>query len=123
MDTLRMDGDIPTEMRREHLLTFINAKDFVKVSDLSTRFGVSEVTIRGDLDALAGRGQIRRIRGGAMPSSRPHPERPFEETRSSHVLEKTLIARTAASLVASGETIILDVGTTTTAFIETFRLV
>lgn len=115
MDMPRTDGDIPTEMRREHLLNFIKAKDFVKVSDLSARFGVSEVTIRGDLDALAGRGQIRRIRGGAMPSLRPHSERPFEETRSSHVTEKALIARAAASLVASGETIILDVGTTATA--------
>lgn len=115
-DTQRTDGDVPTEMRREQLLSFIQAKDYARVSDLSARFGVSEVTIRGDLDALAGQGYIRRIRGGAMPSStRLHSERPFEETRSTRVTEKTLIARTAASLVSSGETIILDVGTTTTA--------
>ncbi len=114
-DISPIEGEIPTEMRREHLLTFIKAKDFVKVSDLSTRFGVSEVTIRADLDVLAGQGHIRRIRGGAMPNARPFSERPFEETRGAHVAEKALIAKAAANLVSSGETIILDVGTTTTA--------
>lgn len=118
MDTSQMEGDIPTEMRREHLLTFIKAKDFVKVSDLSARFGVSEVTIRADLDALAGHGYIRRIRGGAMPNVRPYSERPFEEAKSAHVTEKALIARAAANLVTSGETIILDVGTTTTSLAQ-----
>jgi len=113
-----MVGDIPTEMRREHLLSFIKAKDFVKVSDLSTLFKVSEVTIRADLDVLAGHGHIRRIRGGAMPSARTSFERPFEESLSTHVTEKTLIARAAVNLVTSGETIILDVGTTTTAIAQ-----
>ncbi|GAC1636126.1 MAG: DeoR/GlpR family DNA-binding transcription regulator [Ktedonobacteraceae bacterium] len=115
MDALKLDGEIPAEVRREQLLSFINAKDYVKVSDLSARFSVSEVTIRGDLDVLARHGHIRRIRGGAMPSAQSHSERPFEETRSTHVTEKALIGRAAASLVMSGETIILDVGTTTTA--------
>ncbi|HEX4202848.1 MAG TPA: DeoR/GlpR family DNA-binding transcription regulator [Ktedonobacteraceae bacterium] len=114
-ETPRIDGEIPTAMRREQLLKLIKAKDFVKVSDLSARFGVSEVTIRGDLDALAGNGYIRRIRGGAMPSARTRTEQPFEEAISSHVAEKMLIGKTAANLVVSGETIILDVGTTTTA--------
>ncbi len=108
-----LDGEIPAEIRREQLLSFIKAKDFVKVSDLSARFSVSEVTIRGDLDTLARHGHIRRIRGGAMTLS--HSERPFEETKSTHVTEKALIARAAASIVTSGETIILDVGTTATA--------
>jgi len=114
-DALKLDGEIPAEIRREQLLSFIKAKDFVKVSDLSARFSVSEVTIRGDLDTLARIGHIRRIRGGAMPSTLSHFERPFEETKSTHVAEKALIARAAASIVTSGETIILDVGTTTTA--------
>jgi DeoR family transcriptional regulator, aga operon transcriptional repressor len=115
MDVPKNDGDIPAEMRREHILAFIRARDFVRVSDLSAKFHVSEVTVRGDLDVLAQRGHIRRIRGGAMPRSLPHPERPFEEMQSTHVPEKAIIGRMAASLISSGETIILDVGTTTTA--------
>lgn len=115
MDEPRFDGDVPAEMRREQMLSFVKSQDFVRVSDLSARFHVSEVTVRGDLDALAERGHIRRIRGGAMPRTVPHPERPFEEMQSARVDEKAIIGRTAASLVSHGETVILDVGTTTTA--------
>jgi len=115
MNELKIGGDIPAEMRREQMLTFVKTKDFVRVSDLSTRFHVSEVTVRGDLDVLADRGHIRRIRGGAMPRLLPQPERPFEEMQSARVREKSLIGQAAASLVSSGETVILDVGTTTMA--------
>jgi DeoR family transcriptional regulator of aga operon len=115
MEESYFDGDMPAEMRREQMLTFVRTKDFVRVSDLSARFRVSEVTVRGDLDALAERGQIRRIRGGAMPRTLPHPERPFEVMQGARVDEKAMIGRAAASLVSHGETVILDVGTTTTA--------
>ncbi len=115
MDESKSDGEMPGEMRREHMLAFVQASDFVRVSDLSARFGVSEVTVRGDLDALAKRGQIRRIRGGAMPHDLLHQERPFEEMQGARVDEKIMIGRAAASLVSHGETVILDVGTTTAA--------
>jgi DeoR family transcriptional regulator of aga operon len=115
MDQLKVSGDLPIEVRREHILTFIEAHDFVRVSDLSTRFRVSEVTVRGDLEALAERGQIRRIRGGARPRALPYQEIPFEEMKSARIGEKALIGQAAANLINPGETIILDVGTTTTA--------
>lgn len=115
MDESRIDGDVPAEMRREQMLAFVKTQDFVRVSDLSARFHVSEVTVRGDLDALAERGHVRRIRGGAMRRTVPHPERPFEEMQSARVDEKDIIGRVAAGLVSHGETVILDVGTTTTA--------
>ena len=115
MEVSKGDGDIPVQMRREHILAFVQSRDFVRVSDLSAKFHVSEVTVRGDLDALAELGQIRRIRGGAMPKLLPHLERPFEEVETSRTTEKSIIGRLAASLIAQGETIILDVGTTTTA--------
>ena len=115
MEVTKGDGDIPAQMRREHILAFVQSRDFVRVSDLSAKFHVSEVTVRGDLDALAELGQIRRIRGGAMPKLLPHLERPFEEVENSRTAEKSIIGRLAASLIAQGETIILDVGTTTTA--------
>jgi DeoR family transcriptional regulator of aga operon len=114
MNELRTEGEAPAEVRREQILTFINARDFVRVTDLSARFRVSEVTVRGDLEVLAERGDIRRIRGGAMPRALPRIERPFEEVKNALVNEKSAIARAAASLISPGETLILDVGTTTT---------
>lgn len=115
MDGSKNDGDVPAEMRREQMLAYVKTQDFVRVTDLSTRFHVSEVTVRGDLDVLTEHGLIRRIRGGAMPRTVPRPERPFEEMQGARVNEKDTIGRVAASLISHGETVILDVGTTTTA--------
>jgi DeoR family transcriptional regulator of aga operon len=114
MDGTISEGDVPAEIRREQILTFIKARDFARVADLSVRFRVSEVTVRGDLDVLAERGEIRRIRGGAMPRPSIQMERPFEEMKNARANEKSSIGRLAANLISSGETLILDVGTTTT---------
>lgn len=115
MSTSDNDGEMPAELRRQHILSLIRGREYVRVADLSTHFGVSDVTVRSDLDVLAEQGKIRRVRGGAMPDVRPNLERPFEETQAAHSKEKRAIGRVAASLVSSGQTIILDVGTTTTA--------
>lgn len=115
MDTTKSDGEVPAEVRRQQILTLIKGREFVRVADLSTRFGVSDVTVRSDLDILAEQGRIRRVRGGAMPDTSQHRERPFEETQAAHSREKEAIGRAAADLVSPGQTIILDVGTTTTA--------
>ena len=53
------------------MLAVIRESDFVRVGELSERFGISEVTVRSDLDALAGRGEVHRIRGGAIPRTLP----------------------------------------------------
>ncbi len=106
-------SSLPASVRRQRMLGVIRGQDFARVGDLSAMFGISEVTVRSDLAALAQRGHVRRVHGGAVSHARP--ERPFEETQGAHSAEKTTIGRAAAQLVADGETIILDVGTTTTA--------
>jgi DeoR family transcriptional regulator of aga operon len=105
---------MPAPLRREHIRQLIGEREFVRVADLSEFFGVSEVTIRGDLDLLASRSLVRRVRGGAMPSVAP-AERPFEVTQVEAAEEKEAIAAVAVGLLKSGETVILDVGTTTAA--------
>ena len=57
--------------------TLVGEREFARVADLSDMFGVSEVTVRSDLDVLASRGLVRSVRGGAMPRTAP-AERPFE---------------------------------------------
>ena len=96
------------------MLAALEAQEFARVSDLSEMFGISEVTVRSDLEALQGAGRVRRVHGGAVVVP-PHPERPFELSLGAHADEKRRIGQAAASLVASGETIILDVGSTTAA--------
>lgn len=107
---------MPAAIRRERMLNLIRTTEFTRVGDLSTRFGISEVTVRSDLDHLERRGQVRRVHGGAIPDSRPtRQERPFEEVASTGTAEKQAIGAMAAALVSSGDTVIMDVGTTTTA--------
>jgi DeoR family transcriptional regulator of aga operon len=100
--------------RRDQMLDLINERTFVLVGELSSRFGISEVTARADLAVLAERGQINRIRGGAMSRVIGH-ERPFEESLSSFAAEKRAIGRAAAELIHDGESVIIDVGTTALA--------
>jgi DeoR family transcriptional regulator of aga operon len=106
---------IPGRLRRERMLELIKGREFVRVGELSERFGISEVTVRTDLDALAARGQVHRVRGGAVPRAIPGPERPFEETEASFAAEKIAIGQAAAALVQDGDSVILDVGTTAAA--------
>ena len=58
---------------------------------------------------------MHRIRGGAIPRTLPDKERPFEESETSFAEEKLAIGRAAAELVRDGETLLIDVGTTTAA--------
>jgi DeoR family transcriptional regulator of aga operon len=109
------DGERPPDaaLRRDQMLTVIRERHFLHVRELSERFGISEVTVRSDLDQLASRGDVHRIRGGAIP--RAVPERPFEESEASFAEEKVAIGRAAAELVRNGESLIIDVGTTAAA--------
>jgi DeoR family transcriptional regulator of aga operon len=106
---------IPGHLRRERMLALIKEREFVRVGELSDRFAVSEVTVRTDLDELAARGQVHRVRGGAIPRAIPGQERPFEESEASFAAEKVAIGQEAASLIRDGETVLLDVGTTAAA--------
>lgn len=115
MNTIESESGIPVEVRRDRMLDLVREQDFVKVVDLADRFAISEVTVRNDLEALASRGDIRRIRGGAIATNTPRRERPFEESETAFAAEKVQIGRAAAELVRSGDTVILDVGTTTAA--------
>ena len=96
------------------MLAALTEREFVKVSDLSSMFGISEVTVRSDLEAMQDAGLLRRVHGGAVVAP-PSPERPFELSLGAQAEEKRRIGEAAAALVTPGETLILDVGSTTAA--------
>lgn len=115
MNTIENESTIPADVRRLRMLDVVRDRDYVKVAELAEQFSISEVTVRSDLEALASRGAVRRIRGGAIATTGPRRERAFEESETEYATEKIAIGRAAASLVRSGDTVILDVGTTTAA--------
>jgi DeoR family transcriptional regulator of aga operon len=106
---------IGLDERRERMLSLIKEREFVPVTELSDRFGISEVTVRSDLAALASLEQIHRIRGGAIPRAVLGQERPYEESEAAYADEKRAIGRAAAELLSDGESVIVDVGTTAVA--------
>jgi len=109
------EAPVPAPLRRERMLAEIKEREFVRVGELSSRFGVSEVTVRGDLDSLAARGKVHRVRGGAIPRLIPRQEQPFEDSISSFAAEKVAIAQAAAALLEDGDTVLVDVGSTAAA--------
>jgi len=114
MESLRghPDGHLPAEVRLVLIQQLLEQRGFVRVRDLSERFGVSTVTVRTDLQELEERQLAFRVHGGAMPFNGARGERPFEEVVERQVAEKAAIATMAASLVSNGETVVVDVGTT-----------
>ena len=108
--------DAPATLRREALLREVVDRGFLRVADASAEFGVSGVTIRSDFTALETAGSITRVHGGAMPRGAHTPsESSFESSLSREAAAKLAIGRHAAAMVVSGQSVLLDVGTTALA--------
>ncbi|MEZ0348639.1 MAG: DeoR/GlpR family DNA-binding transcription regulator [Thermus sp.] len=105
---------LEAEARRAKILEVLKEKGQVRVAELAKLLGVSQVTVRADLDALERNGRLRRLRGGAVLWETRRAELPLEVTRTLHAREKEAIGRKSASLVKDGDVILLDVGSTTT---------
>ncbi|MEU9977766.1 DeoR/GlpR family DNA-binding transcription regulator [Streptomyces sp. NPDC051014] len=84
----------------------------ITVTDLARLTGASEMTIRRDLDHLAGQGVLERMRGGARALLLRGEEPPFALRVHEAVDIKRRIAAAVAASVTDGETVLLDSGTT-----------
>jgi DeoR family transcriptional regulator of aga operon len=102
-----------TERRRRSVLDLVDRDGQVTVADMVRRFSISAVTVRNDLDALASLGAVVRSHGGAVRRLEATQDYPLRTKETLHRDEKIRIGRAAAELVQTGETIILDSGTTT----------
>ena len=115
MDQARSDSDTgqARSERRDRILDRLRTAGSVLVGDLAADLVTSEMTIRRDLKALESEGLVRRIHGGALlvPSRAYEPT--FREKSRQFVEEKRRIGAAAATLVESGDTLILSPGTTT----------
>ena len=103
-----------TDARRRHLARLVAERGFLRVTDAAAELDVSEVTIRSDLSALEGRGELLRVHGGAMPVAAVR-ETSLEASLDRDTAAKRAIGRTAAELVGSGDSLYLDAGSTAMA--------
>ncbi len=101
-----------TDNRHEQLLVHLSANDRASVAELSRVLGVTEVTVRKDLEQLQAQGLITRVHGGAVISGRGQLERRLVAREQEHQAEKRRIARATADLIQSGQRIFLDASTT-----------
>lgn len=108
-----------SEERHEAIAAFVRRHGSASVSALSADFGVSEATIRRDLEMLSSSGAVRRVRGGACDvrgSVRPEADaRAFADVAVSASAAKRRIAERAVGCIADGDVIALDIGTTVAA--------
>ncbi|MFC4454177.1 DeoR/GlpR family DNA-binding transcription regulator [Deinococcus sonorensis] len=87
----------------------------VRVKDLAAEFGVHEMTVRRDLDALCEQGKLERVHGGARLPERGSEELSHQLRAGQHVEAKERIARAALALIQDGDTVALDASTTSLA--------
>ncbi len=104
------------EERQAQIIQLMLQQQNVTVAELSKRFSVSPVTIRSDLNLLAEKGKVVRTHGGArLGDERTRQEYSINIRQRIKAAEKQWIGKLAASLVQSGESILLDASTTAIA--------
>jgi len=118
---MSVDTALSNVERQERMLRFVEQRQRVTVADICDQFGVSVATARRDLEALAERGRVRRVHGGALAIHRAPPELPALQRAGEQAAEKRRIGQAAAALVADGETLFLSSGTTTLEVARSLR--
>jgi DeoR/GlpR family transcriptional regulator of sugar metabolism len=113
-----MGKDLIPAQRRELIQEYLTVHKIARSTDLVEKLGVSEATIRRDLEWLESQGFLERTHGGAVLSQRMPFELKYVQRAESHPNEKRLIGIAAASLVEEGDVIFVNSGTTTSQVIR-----
>ncbi|CAI6029866.1 DeoR/GlpR family DNA-binding transcription regulator [Cohnella sp. JJ-181] len=103
--------------RYEKIVELVNERGSIRVSELSELCGVTEETIRRDLDRLEQAGRLRRSHGGAVSvkdlDAHAQPETPYSEREIIRADDKRRIALEAIKLISPKDRILLDASSTT----------
>lgn len=101
------------EERHSAILNQLEKDKKVYVTELAKLLEVTPETIRRDLAELENCEQLTRVHGGAVPYIEEEKEMAYEKKMSIHIDAKKQIAKKAAELIQHGDTIAVDVGSTT----------
>ena len=100
--------------RQSRILALLDDSGAVRVSDLVDELGVSDMTVRRDIELLAREGRVERVHGGAISVGRASAHEPGFLAKSSLMTrQKRAIAEHAATLVEPGSAVAISAGTTT----------
>jgi DeoR/GlpR family transcriptional regulator of sugar metabolism len=117
---VRYGGCVLPASRHGEIVRLVRSSGVVSVEALAANLGVSRSTIRRDLQSLDAEGILRRVRGGAGSVADDDPV-PFSEVAVMAADDKERVARSAAELVADGDVVLLDIGTTTARLARALR--
>jgi len=98
--------------RQEFILRRIEADGAVKSIDLARSFGVTNETIRKDLEALSDANRVIRIHGGATRVADARHDLPLPARQSVNRFEKSIVAKAASQLIEPNDTIFMDASST-----------
>ncbi len=108
--------------RRAAILSIVQDAGAARVSELVEQLGVSDMTVRRDIERLDTEGLLERVHGGALAVLPPATDEPgFNAKSALMTAAKQAIAAAAATLVEPGSTIGISAGTTTYAFAGAIR--
>jgi DeoR/GlpR family transcriptional regulator of sugar metabolism len=102
------------------ILELLRAEGRIVASDLSAVLGVSDDTVRRDLDDLAEEGKLQRVHGGALPRSEVGAT--YEDRQVQSAEGKLAVAREAVKLVEDGQVVLMDGGSTALRVVERLPL-
>jgi DeoR/GlpR family transcriptional regulator of sugar metabolism len=111
-----------TATRRQKIESLLQSQGGCSVESLSRECGVSDMTIRRDLAALARKGKVLRTHGGALPGERVLFEFEFLARVRENEAAKRQIAARGAALIPDGSVVLMDSGTTTLALAGELQL-
>ncbi len=112
---------ITTEERREEIISIIQENGKVKVSELSERYGISEVSIRKDLELLEAEGHLSRVHGGAVGLNKLYVNMDLNERYRTNAIAKRKLADLASRFIEDNYTIMMNAGTTLTYVLRAIR--
>jgi DeoR/GlpR family transcriptional regulator of sugar metabolism len=99
--------------RHNKIVEIVLENGHINIADICVQFDVSEMTARRDLNALDQKGLLRRVHGGAIANLGRSYEPSFQTRTFKKQPEKAAIGLKAAELIYDGDSVALDVGTTT----------
>ncbi|HHX60551.1 MAG TPA: DeoR/GlpR transcriptional regulator [Epulopiscium sp.] len=102
---------LPLE-RRQNIIEQVSIKKCVKVVNLSKEFGVTEETIRRDLEKLEQEGTLMRTYGGAVMAKKANEELPLSVRLRENKEGKELMGQIISGLIGDGDVIMIGSGTT-----------
>ena len=104
--------NVAVEQRRDEIVELIKKNGSVRVSELSKIYGISEVTVRSDLEYLESHGHLSRVHGGAIGTGKLYANMDLSERYMTNSTAKRMLAALTEDLIENNDTIMMNAGTT-----------